>query len=217
MTRVAFHQELREIEEAVVQMATLTEDAIARAMQALTHHDTVLANDVVAGDATVNELQRSIRNRCISIMARQAPVARDLRELTTVQLVINELERMADHAVGIAKQTMRMSGHDELPLAGDLAELAKLVRQQVRYVIQAFVDVNVLAARDICSRDDEIDHLYRQLFTALVECMARDGDAIATDTSLLFAAHDLERIGDRATNIAEDIIFMVTGEIEELN
>jgi phosphate transport system protein len=217
MTRVAFHQELREIEEAVVQMATLTEDAIARAMQALTHHDTVLANEVVAGDATVNELQRSIRDRCISIMARQAPVARDLRELTTVQLVINELERMADHAVGIAKQTMRMSGHDELPLAGDLAELGKLVRQQVRYVIQAFVDVNVLAARDICSRDDEIDHLYRQLFTALVECMAQDGDAIPTDTSLLFAAHDLERIGDRATNIAEDIIFMVTGEIEELN
>ncbi|HEX9412061.1 MAG TPA: phosphate signaling complex protein PhoU [Ktedonobacterales bacterium] len=217
MTRESFHQELREIEEAVVQMASLVEGAVARAMQALSRRDSLLAEEVVTGDNMVNELQRSIRNRCISVMARQAPVARDLRELMTVQLVINELERMGDHAVGIAKQTARILGFEPLPLAGDLSEVSKLVRQQVRDVIQAFVDVNVQAARDICVRDDEIDHLYRQIFTELLERMAQDSASIPVGASLLFVAHDLERIGDRVTNIGEDIIYMVTGEIEELN
>ncbi|HEV2238678.1 MAG TPA: phosphate signaling complex protein PhoU [Ktedonobacterales bacterium] len=217
MTRDSFHQELREIEEQVVQMATLVEGAIAQAMQALTRRDITLVDEVVAGDTVVNALQRDLRNRCMSVMARQAPVARDLRELITVQLVINELERMGDHAVGIAKQTARILGHEALPLIGDLAEVAKLVRQQVRDVIQAFVDVNVQAAREICERDDAVDHLYRQIFTELLERMAQDSSTIPVSASLLFVAHDLERIGDRVTNIGEDIIYMVTGEIEDLN
>ena len=217
MTRDAYHQEMREIEEAVVQMATLVEGAIASAMQALTQRDTQLAEAVVTSDGAVNELQRDIRNRCISIMARQAPVARDLRELITMQLVINELERMGDHAVGIAKQTARIIEFDPPAVMGELFEMAQLVRQQVRDVIQAFVDVNVQAARDICARDDAIDHLYRQTFTGLLERMRHDPTSIEVSTSLMFAAHDLERIGDRVTNIGEDIIYMVTGEIEELN
>ena len=217
MTRDAFHQELREIEEAVIQMATLVESAIARAMQALSRRDILLAEDVIASDSAVNELQRSIRNRCISVMARQAPVAKDLRELTTVQLVINELERMGDHAVGIAKQAQRLSEYEPLPTIGDLTELAKLVREQVRQGIQAFIDVNVQAARDICDKDDEIDHQYRTIFTDLLDRMTKDASVVPAATSLLFVAHDLERIGDRATNICEDVIYMVTGEIEELN
>lgn len=217
MTREAFHQELREIEEAVIQMATLVENGIARAMQALTRHDMPLADEVITSDGTVNELQRSIRNRCISIMARQAPVARDLRELTTVQLVINELERMGDHAVGIAKQAQRV-GTSEMPaVIGDLNDLAKLVRDQVRLAIQAFVAVNVQEARDICVKDDEVDHQYRRIFSDLIERMSKDPSAVPVATSLLFVAHDLERIGDRVTNICEDLIYMVTGEIEELN
>jgi phosphate transport system protein len=174
MPRDTFHQEMREIEESVVQMAALVESEIARSVQALIRRDTLLAQEVVTSDGMVNELQRSIRNRSIGVMARQAPVARDLRELTTVQLVINELERMGDHAVGIAKQTMRITGHEPLPLAGEFAEVAKLVRQQVRDVIQAFVDVNVQAARDVCARDDEIDHQYRRIFSELIERMTQD-------------------------------------------
>jgi phosphate transport system protein len=217
MTRDAFHQELREIEEAVIQMATLVESAIARAMQALTRRDAFLAEEVIASDSAVNELQRSIRNRCISVMARQAPVARDLRELTTVQLVINELERMGDHAVGIAKQALRLREQEPMSVTGDLSEMAKLVREQVRAGIQAFVDVNVQLARDICLKDDEIDHQYRVIFAELLDRMTKDPAAVPTATSLLFVAHDLERIGDRVTNICEDVIYMVSGEIEELN
>ena len=217
MTRDAFHQELREIEESVIQMASLVEEAVARAMQALAQRDTLLADAVIAADGAVNELQRSIRNRCLNVMARQAPVARDLRELTTVQLVINELERMGDHAVGIAKQTMRIRDAEPLPVMGQLSEICTLVSAQVRDCIQAFVDVNVQQARAICTRDDEIDHRYRAIFSDLLATMSKDPALAQVVTSLLFAAHDLERIGDRVTNICEDVIFMVSGEIEELN
>lgn len=217
MTREQFHQELREIEEAVVQMAALVEGQLARAMQALLRRDVRLAMDVISGDALVNEMQRSIRSRSISIMARQAPVARDLRELTTVQLLINELERMADHALGIAKQAERIAGHDLPAAAGDLELMARLDMEQIRNVVQSFVDVNVQAAREVCAKDDEIDHLYRHVFSQLIELMRTDSTQVAVATSLLFVAHDLERIGDRVTNIGEDIIYMVTGEIEELN
>ncbi|HEY7126433.1 MAG TPA: phosphate signaling complex protein PhoU [Ktedonobacterales bacterium] len=216
MTRDAFHHELRELEEAVVQMAILVESAIARSVQALTQRDSDLAQQVVEGDATVNEHQRTIRNKTFGVMARQAPVARDLRELVTIQLIINELERMGDHAVGVAKNAIRLAGQPPVKAASELSEMAKLVRQQVRDGIQAFVDVNIHTAREICQRDDEIDHLYRTMFSDLLTCM-QNPENIPQATSLLFVTHDLERIGDRVTNICEDVIYMVTGEIEELN
>lgn len=217
MPRDNFHQELREIEEAVITMATLVESAIARSMQALTQRDAVLAEGVVASDGEVNELQRTIRSRCINVIALQAPVARDLRELITVQLVINELERMGDHAVGISKQALRIRDYEISPVAYELSELAKLVRQQVRACIQAFVDVNVQQAREICMKDDEIDEQYRTIFDEVLGLMTRDSSMAPLATSLLFIAHDLERIGDRVTNICEDVIYMVSGQIEELN
>lgn len=217
MPRDTFHQELREIEESVITMATLVERAIAQSMKALTRRDMALAEEVIVHDGEVNELQRAIRSRCISLIALQAPVARDLRELITVQLVINELERMGDHAVGIARQTLRIRDFETSPIAHELSELARLVRDQVRACIQAFVDVNVQQARDICQQDDEVDHQYRTIFTEALALMSRDPSRAPLATSLLFIAHDLERIGDRVTNICEDVIYMVSGEIEELN
>ncbi len=216
MTRDAFHHELRELEEAVAQMAALVEAAIASSVQALIQRNVDLAQQVIDGDNTVNEQQRTIRNKTFGVIARQAPVARDLRELVTIQLVINELERMGDHATGIAKNAIRLSGQAPVTAVVDLPEMAKLVRQQVRDAIQAFVDVNIVGAREICARDDEVDRLYRQTFEELLASM-RDAENVPQATSLLFVAHDLERIADRVTNICEDVIYMVTGEIEELN
>jgi phosphate transport system protein len=217
MPRESFHQELREIEEAVIQMGALVENEIAQAMHALTRRDAALADEVIASDSAVNDLQRTIRSRCINLIALQAPVARDLRELSTIQLVINELERMGDHAMGIAKQSLRVREYEPHPLVGELSEVAKLVREQVRDVIQAFIDVNVQQARDISAKDDEIDYRYRTIFNELIGSMTSDPSLVPVGTSLLFIAHDLERIGDRVTNICEDIVYMVSGEIEELN
>jgi phosphate transport system protein len=217
MTRKAFHQELRDIEESVIQMASLVEAEIAQAMLALNQRNVLLANDVIVKDGEVNEMQRTIRSHCIALMALQAPVARDLRELVTVQLVINELERMGDHAVSIAKQSMRLKDHEPLNLTNDLVDMAKLVREQVRSCIQAFVDVNVQLAREVCANDDNIDKPYRVILGEITHLMSTEPEKVAPATSLLFIAHDLERIGDRVTNIGEDVIYMVTGEIEELN
>ncbi len=217
MARKGFHQELQEIEESVIQMASLVESEIAQAMQALSHRDTVLAQDVITKDGEVNDLQRSIRSHCIAVMALQAPVARDLRELVTVQLVINELERMGDHAVSISKQSMRLREHEPMEQVNDLVEMAKIVREQVRDCIQAFVDVNVVLARDVCVKDDAVDRYYRDILAQIIKVMSTEPARVAPATSLLFVAHDLERIGDRVTNIGEDVIYMVTGEIEDLN
>lgn len=217
MARQSFHQELRAIEESVIQMASLVETEIARGVEALGNRDTVLATEVINSDREVNEMQRGIRSRCIGVMALQAPVARDLRELVTVQLVINELERMGDHAVGIAKQTMRIREYETLPVVQQLVAMSSIVTEQVRMGIQAFIDVNVQQAREVCTQDDEVDARYRKVTADLLDLMARDGSLIPPVTGLLFAAHDLERIGDRVTNICEDVIYMVTGEIEELN
>ncbi|HEX9038593.1 MAG TPA: phosphate signaling complex protein PhoU [Ktedonobacterales bacterium] len=217
MTRKAFHQELRDIEDSVIQMAALVEAEIAQAMLALSQRDITLAQDVITKDGAVNEQQRTIRSHCIALMALQAPVARDLRELVTVQLVINELERMGDHAVSIAKQSMRLKDYEPLKLTADLMDMAKIVREQVRACIQAFVDVNVQLAREICANDDKVDGPYREILAEIIHLMSSEPEAVAPATSLLFIAHDLERIGDRVTNIGEDVIYMVTGEIEELN
>ena len=217
MTRKAFHQELRDIEESVIQMASLVEAEIAQAMLALSQRDIALADDVLAKDKEVNDQQRTIRAHCIALMALQAPVARDLRELVTVQLVINELERMGDHAVSIAKQSMRLKDFEPLSLTTNLVDMAKIVREQVRACIQAFVDVNVQLAREVCANDDNVDRPYREILAELVHLMSSEPEKAAPATSLLFIAHDLERIGDRVTNIGEDVIYMVTGEIEELN
>ena len=217
MVRKGFHQELQEIEESVIQMASLVESEIAQAMQALSHRDTILAQDVITKDGEVNDLQRSIRSHCIAVMALQAPVARDLRELVTVQLVINELERMGDHAVSISKQSMRLREHEPMEQVNDLVEMAKIVREQVRDCIQAFVDVNVVLARDVCVKDDVVDRYYRDILAQIIKVMSTEPTRVAPATSLLFVAHDLERIGDRVTNIGEDVIYMVTGEIEDLN
>jgi phosphate transport system protein len=218
MVRQSFHQELSEIHEAVIQLASLVETAIAQAMQALTHRDVLLAEQVRTSDGTINELQRTIRNRCISVIARQAPVARDLRELITVQLVISELERMGDHAAGIAKQVGTLHDHEPLlAVLADLAEIAKLVRAQVTAGIEAFVEMNVQQARAICANDDAIDQDYKAIFPHLFNVMTTDPASVPAATGLLFVAHDLERIGDRVTNICEDVIYAVTGEIEELN
>lgn len=217
MTRKAFHQELRDIEESVIQMASLVEAEIAQAMLALSQRDVNVAEEVIAKDGEVNEMQRTIRSHCIALMALQAPVARDLRELVTVQLIINELERMGDHAVSIAKQSMRLKDYEPLSLTSELVDMAKIVREQVRGCIQAFVDVNVQLAREICANDDNVDHPYRAILAEVIRLMSSEPDKVAPATSLLFVAHDLERIGDRVTNIGEDVIYMVTGEIEELN
>jgi phosphate transport system protein len=216
MTRELFHRELDELKEAVVQTTRLVESALGHAMQALLQRDVTLAQQVIEGDAAVNEQQQRLSSRTFDVIARQAPVARDLRQVMTFQLVITELERIGDLAVGIAHQVVGLTSRPSVQAVGALPEMAQLVRQQLLDASQVFLEGNVASARQICTRDDAVDLLYHRVFEHLLTCM-QEAVSVPQATSLLFVAHDLERIGDRVTNICEDLIYMVTGEREHLN
>ena len=198
-------------------MGSLVEEAIRLAARALTTHDASLATEIIRGDATINEAQRSV-TRLISVtIATQSPVARDLRYLLTLDHVMYELERMGDHAASVAKQVLKLA--PEPPLAGylHLPEMAERAAVLVHGVLRALVDADAVAAREIAVLDDDIDRLYHATFDEVVELMRSDPGNVERGTRIIIASHYLERIGDRSTNIAEDIVYLVTGDVEDLN
>ena len=205
------------IRDAVLRMGTLVEGAIRQASRALTTHDTALALDVINGDAIINETQRAVSRLIAVTIATQQPVARDLRYLLTLDHVTYELERMGDHASSLAKQTLKLA--PEPPLEGyvHLPEMAERGALLVHGVLRALVDADAVQARQIAVEDDEIDRLYHATFDEVIELMRRDPANVERGTRIIIASHYLERIGDRATNVAEDVVYLVTGEVEDLN
>ena len=217
MVRDAFQHEMQQVQEVMISMAALVERALAQATQALLKRDYALARTVRSEDAQIDELQRAIRIRCTDVTGRHASGGRDLRELSVAQLIASELERMGDHAVGIAKRTLDMRDDAPPRILGDLGELAKAVMKQVRAGIEALATTNEQAAREVCRGDEAVDTIYKGIRKDVMAYMEAGGEAARIGSSLLFMAHDFERIGDRMTNICEDIVYLVTGQIEKLN
>ena len=215
--REALDREEELIRDAVLRMGALVEAAIRQASRALTSHDTELALDVIKGDAIINEAQRGVSRLIAVTIATQQPVARDLRYLLTLDHVTYELERMGDHASSLAKQTLKLA--PEPPLEGyvHLPEMAERGALLVHGVLRALVDADAVRARQIAVDDDEIDRLYHATFDEVIELMRRDPANVERGTRIIIASHYLERIGDRATNVAEDVVYLVTGEVEDLN
>ena len=205
------------IRDAVLRMGTLVEAAIRRASRSLEAHDAVLALEVIKADAVINEAQRGV-SRLISVtIATQNPVARDLRYLLTLDHVTYELERMGDHAASVAKQVIKLA--PEPPLEGyvHLPEMAERAAVLVHGVLRALVESDAVRARQVAVEDDEIDRLYHATFDTAIDLMRADPGNVERGTRIVIASHYLERIGDRATNIAEDIVYLVTGDVEDLN
>ena len=198
-------------------MGTLVEAAIRQASRSLEAHDAVLALQVIKGDGVINDAQRAV-SRLISVaIATQNPVARDLRYLLTLDHVTYELERMGDHAASVAKQVIKLA--PEPPLEGyvHLPEMAERAAVLVHGVLRALVESDAVRARQVAVEDDEIDRLYHATFDTAIELMRADPGNVERGTRIVIASHYLERIGDRATNIAEDIVYLVTGDVEDLN
>ncbi len=214
--REMFDRELRQIKEGVFRMGALVEDEIAGAVAVLVSRDVDQATDVARSDHVVNEAQSELSDLITATIATQAPVARDLRFLMALDHVTWELERIGDHAAGVARQARKLG--PEAPIGSlSLERIGQLAREQLHDVLRALVDLDQLEARRVAVRDDEIDGLYHAFFDKVVERMRSDPTWVDVGTRLLFAAHDLERIGDRVTNIAEDVVFLATGEMEDLN
>jgi phosphate transport system protein len=206
-----------EIKDAVLRMGALVEEAIRRAARSLVEHDAELALDVIKADARINDAQREV-SRLISVtIATQAPVARDLRYLLTLDHVTYELERIGDHAASLAKQVRKLAPEPPLAEYVKLPDMAERSAVLVHGVLRALVDVDAVAAREVAVLDDEIDRLYHATFDEVVALMRADPGNVERGTRIIIASHYLERIGDRSTNIAEDIVYLVTGDVEDLN
>lgn len=215
--RDALDREEHLIRDSVLRMGALVEDAIRQASRSLVAHDAALALDVITGDAIINETQRGV-SRLISVtIATQQPVARDLRYLLTLDHVTYELERMGDHASSVAKAVIKLAPEPPLKHYVYLPEMAERAAVLVHGVLRALVESDAVKARQIAVEDDEIDRLYHATFDEVVELMRQDPGNVERGTRIIIASHYLERIGDRATNIAEDVVYLVTGEVEDLN
>ena len=206
-----------EIKDAVLRMGALVEEAIRRASRSLVEHDADLALDVIKADGRINDAQREV-SRLISVtIATQNPVARDLRYLLTLDHVTYELERIGDHAASLAKQVRKLAPEPPLAEYVKLPEMAERSAVLVHGVLRALVDADAVAAREVAVLDDDIDRLYHATFDEVVELMRADPANVERGTRIIIASHYLERIGDRSTNIAEDIVYLVTGDVEDLN
>jgi phosphate transport system protein len=216
-TREAMDAYEREIKDAILRMGSMVSERILRAIEALENHDPDAATAIITTDGEVNAIQEQVNTLVVQAIAREQPVARDLRYLMALDHVAYDLERMGDHASSVAKQARKLAPHAPLKDNVHLPELGRLVAQQVRDILAAVVDVDEDRAREIAAKDDAVDELYHAIFADTLELMRADPDNVDPGARILFAAHYLERTGDRVTNIAEDIVFLATGEVEDLN
>ncbi|OGO05372.1 MAG: phosphate transport system regulatory protein PhoU [Chloroflexi bacterium RBG_13_54_9] len=215
-TRTAFHRKLREIQNDLLVMGSMVEKAIARSIEALKNRDLDLAHQIIEDDQKVNQKRFEIEEKCIQLIATQQPMASDLRIIIAVLNIVTELERIGDHAEGIAKITVLIGDEPPLKPLIDIPRMAEKTIDMLRRSLDAFVNRDADAAKQIIAEDDEVDNLYDQVFRELLTFMIEDPKTITRATRLIWVAHNLERSADRVTNICERAVFVVTGKMEEL-
>ena len=211
MVRANFDRDLTALQEELIGMGNLVENAISTAMEGLVGRNADTARGVVAGDAEIDRIRVSLEERCIDLMATQQPNSIDLRTLVASLHISAELERIGDYAKGIARISLAMGDEPPLKPLVDLPLMATKSTDMMNRSLQALTDRDDSAARQVCNDDDEVDDLYDQVYQELLTYMLQDPRSIRRATYLLWIAHELERIADRATNISERAIFLVTG------
>lgn len=215
MLRVDLDRQLKQLEQEVVSLAGVVDKAIVRSVEALKQRDLEESRQVVLEDDYIDQKRYEIEERCVDLIATQQPMARDLRQIITLLHITVELERMGDYAEGIAKISLNIGNEPTLKPLIDIPRMAEKATSMLRESIDALVTRDVVKANQVMQDDDEVDDLYDQVYRELLLFMIQDPKTIERATYLLWAAHDLERIADRATNIAERAIFLVTGKMVE--
>ncbi len=217
MPRGTFDEQLNRTRDDLVAMGNMVEEAIDQAVQALINQDPDLAQRVIDGDEKINLALRNIQENCEVLIATQQPMATDLRFILAIYNIANELERTGDYAEGIARLAIRLADEPPLKPYIDIPRMTQKVCEMLRGQLQAFMSRDVDAACELARGDDEIDALYNQVYRELLFIMVQDPKTITQATHLLWVNHNLERIGDRTTNLGEQVVYLVTGEVEELN
>ncbi|MDN5351183.1 MAG: phosphate transport system protein [Clostridiales bacterium] len=210
--RVALDNDLNAIHVDIIKMGTLLERTIDETISALVYHNVELAQSIVDGDDRFDEMETIIENKCVSIIARQQPVASDLRKLFTVIKIVTDLERIADHCQDISKLTVKIAGKEYVKPLVDLSNMAKQVKEMVKMTVDCYIDQDVRKGRLICSNDDIVDKYLEIIRNDLERIILEKPEFVGQCVDLLMIAKYFERMADHATNVAEWIIFSVEGK-----
>ena len=216
MPRRGFEAELQGLQDDLLALGSMVEKAIIKSIDSLKRRDLALAQRVIEEDALINHKRYEIEETCLRLLATQQPMASDLRAIVAVLHITVDLERMGDHAAGIAKVSV-MIGEDPLikPLI-DIPRMADLALGMLRRSLDAFIQRDIEAAKKVCDDDDMVDALHEQVYRELLTYMMQDAQTINQATYLTWVAHNLERVADRSTNICERVVFAATGKMEEI-
>ena len=217
MTREVYHKALKDLQDEVLKMGEMVADAIKKTVEALRKKDINTSKEIIKNDLLINKKRFDIEEQCISLIATQQPMAVDLRVLTSILSIITDLERMGDHAEGIAKITLLIGDEPLVKPLIDIPRMADIGLSMLDKCLKAFVDRDAEAARLVCNEDDQVDALHDQIYRELLLLMIQNPKISHQATYLTWVSHNLERIADRVTNIAERVVFMVTGKMEEMN
>lgn len=216
MPRIALDQGLKELHAEVLTLGSMVEKSIQRSVEALRTRDASVARRVIEDDAQVNALRFQIEDRALLLIATQQPLVHDLRTIAAVLNIITDLERMGDHAEGTATISLMIGDEPLLKPLLDIPRMAETVTDMLRRALLAFTEHDIVSARRVAAEDDAVDALYNQVYRELLTFMIGDPRTIHQATLLLWAAHNLERIGDRVTNICERVLFTETGRMQEI-
>jgi phosphate transport system protein len=207
-----FHDELADLKARLLAMSGEAEAALARALESLLDRDAAKAAAVIGGDVRLDATEVAIEDQCIRLLALQQPMARDLRMVTSALRIASDLERVGDHAVNIAQSTERLLQASPIAPEPELVDMARLARGMLADALEAFVRGDASAARAVCARDDTVDALHRSVFRILLTHMMEDPRNISAGMELALVSRNLERVADLATNIGEDVVFLVEGK-----
>jgi phosphate transport system protein len=215
--REHFEKDLKELVLSVMKLGSNVEEALRRALAALSEQNVLEAERILSEDARINRLQLEIEDRCVGLIAREQPVARDLREIMTTIKVASNLERVGDLAVHLAKATKRLAGRPYIGLFQDIHRMAEIGIGMVHDAVEAFAGQDGAKAREVAGRDDRIDSIHAALIEELLVTMHENEQQIEMSTSLLFISRFLERLGDHVVNICEWVVYGAAGIHVDLN
>ena len=207
-----FHEQLSDLKVRLLTMSGEAEAALRLAVDALLERDSTKADEVIAGDHVIDDMEVEIEEQGINLLALQQPMARDLRMIVSALKIANDLERVGDHAVNIAESTQRLLQSRPITPEPEIVQMARLAREMLSDALEAFIRGDAKAGREVCSRDDRVDALHRSVFRILLTHMMEDPHTIGSGMDLFLVSRNLERVADLATNIAEDVVFLVEGK-----
>ena len=217
MVREHFTQKMTEVKQKVLTMGALVDNIIDSAVTSIQTQDLELARKVNEQDDEIDQLEMEIEKECIMLLALQQPLAKDLRTIASVLKIITDLERMGDNAVNIAKVTLEIRKEPIIQSIIDIPKMAQIGRKMLKMSLDAFVNEDISLAQKAAERDEEVDSLYESVINDILNIITEKRELTKQGTKLLFLGRYLERIADHSTNICERTIYMITGELKEIN